>query len=446
MTLSAHQQLQATLEAITSQTSLPSWPQLASTFPWYATAQLAAAYNTPATGQPGVFAQRALLFTNNAFTLSQMLYPPVNDTETWVQNTIARLANDEAAATPMPISQQEPAAQAVTEVLVAHIEAEDNWPVAEDIETDDQHPAIAAPEAGAAPVPADIPTTQVEEPATATEEPPAEGITPSPPAENPDTKANVPEDKAAMEEPPTTNPFAEHEAATHSQPPQPADEPVGHKSQAVEADEEQLPSPNLQHEALAEAVAEQPEAIEQATKAVPLPETGAPATTDVQSTSQVQTGPSIATATPAPAAEMPAPQAAAAATDAAADALLFEPYHTVDYFASQGIAVPADIESATRGGAEQKPLDKKVQSFTQWLKQMKKLNYEPAINKPSDPAVDAQAIKSLQKDSIITEAMAQVLLKQGKKEQAGHVYTKLMLLHPEKSAYFAARLQELKQN
>jgi hypothetical protein len=114
-----------------------------------------------------------------------------------------------------------------------------------------------------------------------------------------------------------------------------------------------------------------------------------------------------------------------------------EPYHAVDYFASQGIKV-----DKTLPGKEETQLDKQVKSFTDWLKTMKKLKYQPATQYV-DPLVETQAKKSLDKKEIVTEAMAEVWAKQGKFEEASQVYARLMLLHPEKTPYFAARLQEL---
>jgi len=119
--------------------------------------------------------------------------------------------------------------------------------------------------------------------------------------------------------------------------------------------------------------------------------------------------------------------------------MAFEPFHTVDYFASQGIKVEKlpEKQVATQ-------LDQQVKTFTDWLKSMKKLSYQPT-NIYTDPLVNAQARSSLNKKEIVTEAMAEVWIKQGHFDMARQVYTKLMLQHPEKNPYFAARLQDLKE-
>jgi hypothetical protein len=122
-----------------------------------------------------------------------------------------------------------------------------------------------------------------------------------------------------------------------------------------------------------------------------------------------------------------------------ATGLAFEPFHTVDYFASQGIKVEKEANKQVTT-----QLDQQVKSFTDWLKSMKKLSYQPATTY-TDPLVDAQARSSLNKKEIVTEAMAEVWIKQGHYDMAAQVFAKLMLQHPEKTPYFAARLQDLKE-
>ena len=114
------------------------------------------------------------------------------------------------------------------------------------------------------------------------------------------------------------------------------------------------------------------------------------------------------------------------------------PYYTVDYFASQGLKIEQKVSPEF-----DTEFDKQVKSFTDWLKTMKRLNYQPKATY-TDPLVDSTAKASLQKKEIVTEAMAEVWAKQGNLQMAAQVYAKLMLLHPEKTPYFAARLQELK--
>ncbi len=118
----------------------------------------------------------------------------------------------------------------------------------------------------------------------------------------------------------------------------------------------------------------------------------------------------------------------------------FEPYHTVDYFASQGIKLQEEKLAADKLGQQ-------VKTFTQWLKSMKKIYVEDGrqLDADKEKAVVNMATESNQKEEIITETMANVLLQQGKKEKAIELFEKLILLHPEKSGYFATQIEELKQ-
>ncbi len=116
-----------------------------------------------------------------------------------------------------------------------------------------------------------------------------------------------------------------------------------------------------------------------------------------------------------------------------------EPYHTVDYFASQGIKV--DLTQP------QDKLGNQLRKFTDWLKQMKNVKTETS-DLGTDPEVE-NMIQGIAKTSnetkeIVTETMAQVLIKQGKTDKAIQRYIKLSFLNPDKSAYFAAKIEQLK--
>jgi len=128
-------------------------------------------------------------------------------------------------------------------------------------------------------------------------------------------------------------------------------------------------------------------------------------------------------------------------TTAASGDMLFEPYHTVDYFASQGI----QLSKMEAEGKDK--LGKKLRSFTDWLKTMKKLpqaSIENILSKNEESKVVEDAIHSIENKEVITEAMAEVFEKQGMNDKAAEVYRKLSLLNPAKSAYFAARIDDLK--
>ena len=54
------------------------------------------------------------------------------------------------------------------------------------------------------------------------------------------------------------------------------------------------------------------------------------------------------------------------------------------------------------------------------------------------------AEKSNVENDVVTEAMAEVLARQGLNDKAIVIYQKLSLLDPPKSAYFAAKIDQLK--
>jgi hypothetical protein len=146
--------------------------------------------------------------------------------------------------------------------------------------------------------------------------------------------------------------------------------------------------------------------------------------------------------TPPPEKE-PAPLPTIIETPSAKSDILFEPYHTIDYFASQGIKL-----DRLEAGPQDK-LGRQLKSFTEWLRGMKKLpqaavEKELAQNEESD-VVNAAA-HSIEKKEVITETMAEVYEKQGLTEKAAEVYRKLSLLNPAKTAYFAARIEALKHS
>lgn len=120
--------------------------------------------------------------------------------------------------------------------------------------------------------------------------------------------------------------------------------------------------------------------------------------------------------------------------------LLFEPLHTSDYFASQGIKISAEIKPDDK-------LGKQLKSFTEWLKTMKKIgNPQEALTENREEnfhPVLSMAEKSNTSAEVLTESMAEILVSQDKTQQAIDIYRKLSLLNPSKSAYFAAKIENL---
>ncbi len=122
--------------------------------------------------------------------------------------------------------------------------------------------------------------------------------------------------------------------------------------------------------------------------------------------------------------------------------LSFEPLFMTDYFASQGIKLSEGMKSDDK-------LGRQLKSFTDWLKSMKKTHPEATGDRDgaiADVMVQSMAVQSNRQDNVITESMAEVFALQGKRQKAIGIYQKLSLLNPGKSAYFAAKIENLKGN
>ena len=123
-------------------------------------------------------------------------------------------------------------------------------------------------------------------------------------------------------------------------------------------------------------------------------------------------------------------------------ALVFEPYYTVDYFASQGI----------RNNVEEKPKDRlgqQLKSFTEWLKTIRQMPPQQIAAMNTDSSSEEKVVQlathSLDEENVDTETMAEVWIKQGQPEKAIKIYEKLSLLNPSKSSYFAVLIEKLKR-
>ncbi len=119
--------------------------------------------------------------------------------------------------------------------------------------------------------------------------------------------------------------------------------------------------------------------------------------------------------------------------------MVFEPYHSVDYFASLGIRLQASELGKDKLGQQ-------LKSFTEWIKSMKRLpeaEKQQGMDALAEQSIHRIARISLEEKEIHTEAMAEVWAKQGNREKARAIYQKLSLQNPAKSAYFAAKIKQL---
>jgi tetratricopeptide (TPR) repeat protein len=165
------------------------------------------------------------------------------------------------------------------------------------------------------------------------------------------------------------------------------------------------------------------------------------------------------------------------------DDLLITPLHAADYFTAQGIkATEKEVEAyvsvekeRVEKIADSEPADEKAQllitrSFQDWLDYFKDKREKEQKENEDKQALRAMwqkeklsvaseeendlvpenvfkmAIDSLQpSEGSISEALANILVKQGKYSRAIEMYRKLSLQNPKKSAYFAAKLKEVEK-
>jgi hypothetical protein len=128
-------------------------------------------------------------------------------------------------------------------------------------------------------------------------------------------------------------------------------------------------------------------------------------------------------------------------TQSTEEDFLFQPLFTRDYFASQGIKLTDDILGTDKLGSQ-------LKSFTSWLKTMKKIHIGQLLSESTetnDSSIQQLAEKSNDKQEILTETMAEILIQQNRKDLAISLYRKLSLLDPAKSTYFAAKIDHLKE-
>lgn len=154
-----------------------------------------------------------------------------------------------------------------------------------------------------------------------------------------------------------------------------------------------------------------------------------------------------------------------------------QPASADDYFLQQGIHVSNDLPEADEILHQEQTEEEKekalmvVMSFSEWLKHISSHNKKAkeeeadkkalktmwqqqklaaAIEEESDEIpeqVFEMAVNSIsRKDELVSESLAEVYAKQGKKEKAIGMYQKLSLLNPEKNTYFAAKIENLQKD
>ncbi|SEW38375.1 hypothetical protein SAMN04488122_2608 [Chitinophaga arvensicola] len=135
--------------------------------------------------------------------------------------------------------------------------------------------------------------------------------------------------------------------------------------------------------------------------------------------------------------------------------LVFQPLFTDDYFAYKRLKNPEEADDLNEQGAAE------MKSFTSWLRQMKD-NFAGRTNKDwyhqqlhriyeedEEPEV-SETVEKMAMDSIVfnndivSETLAEIWVRQQQYGNAIKIYQKLSLLNPDKNAYFAQKILELK--
>ncbi len=154
---------------------------------------------------------------------------------------------------------------------------------------------------------------------------------------------------------------------------------------------------------------------------------------------------------------------------------IFTPIQSDDYFMQQGIKVsqelPEHIDASLNTEGDDDSQDKSLMvmmSFTEWLVHFKRTADEKNSEIEDQKAVRAMwqkeklaaaleeendeipenvfemAVNSIAKEEgLASESLAEIYLKQGKRDHAIEMYKKLSLRNPQKNAYFAARIEEI---
>lgn len=135
--------------------------------------------------------------------------------------------------------------------------------------------------------------------------------------------------------------------------------------------------------------------------------------------------------------------------------LIFQPLYTDDYFAYKRLKSPEEADELSDQGAAE------MKSFTSWLRQIKdnfsgrtsKDWYHQQLHRIYEEETEPEISETVEKmamdsivfnNDIVSETLAEIWIRQQQYGNAIKIYQKLSLLNPDKNAYFAQKILELK--
>jgi tetratricopeptide (TPR) repeat protein len=105
---------------------------------------------------------------------------------------------------------------------------------------------------------------------------------------------------------------------------------------------------------------------------------------------------------------------------------------------------PSEAQPLIAHGAQRMDVPEKRDQQKALIERFIKMDPRITPGKAADYSISDQAKESLEDDlGYVTETMAQLFVFQGKIDRARKAYKKLMVLHPEKSVYFATQLKNI---
>ena len=121
-----------------------------------------------------------------------------------------------------------------------------------------------------------------------------------------------------------------------------------------------------------------------------------------------------------------------------------------DLRASKGQAVESrsdvkekpDVEEVTGTSIADTPRTRQQEIIDRFVAANPQISRDASTT--DDNASDLSAPSSAFQDDLVTENLAEIMLKQGKTDKAVNLYEKLMVKYPEKKAYFAQKIEQLK--